>query len=225
MAIAYRAGSTAGNATGGDLTVTKPSGTADGDIIVAACYNESGINAWTAPAGWARWGTGKVNFNNNSWIDLYWKRASGEGANYVFLITTTFRTIAMASFSGGLASGDPIDVGPTGDNADTNIPSVNDQTTITDGAMMVATHGNFAGAALSYTSGTSLSAGANLGGCEIWYGVKTPAGGTGSTLWNGVMVHGDWASFHFAIKPAAATTFIAAEPLIVKQAINRTTVW
>mgnify|MGYP001014348676 CR=1 FL=1 len=42
MAIAYRSGVAAGNASGGNLTINKPSGVVDGDILVVGFYREGG---------------------------------------------------------------------------------------------------------------------------------------------------------------------------------------
>jgi len=220
MAIAYRSGSTAGNASGGNLTITKPTGTADGDILVAVCYNEISAAAWTAPAGWAQWGTGQAVYNANAWINAYWKRAASEGASWQFNISTTWRVIAVAAFSGALATGDPIDVGPTGAGANDTTPAVATQTTITDNAMMLALHGNYNGAPLTgIASGTTLAQGPYLGGTEIWYAAKTPAGASGATTWTHESLgNGQWASYHLAIKPAAAAATSIKKVAGVEQA-------
>lgn len=206
MAIAYRSGSTAGDASGGNLTITKPTGTVDGDILIAICYNEISASAWTAPSGWAQWGSGQANYVASAWINVYWKRAASEGANYQFSITTTWRIIAMCALSGALASGDPIDVGPAGKTDDSSGVNVDSQNTTVDGAMMLALHGNTSGADITtIESGTVLTQGAELSGSEIWYAVKTLAGATGATLWNASgMSSGVWATLHLAIKPYVA---------------------
>lgn len=204
MTIGYRAGTTAGNASGTDLTINKPTGTADGDILVVVLYREAG--AWTLPSGWAQWGSDQRDFNNNLYLTVAWKRASSEGASYTFsLSTTTWRIAAMGAFSGCLASGDPIDVGPTGrgtnETAGTGIPIASSITTTTANTMRVALHGNFNGA--DVTVGTSgYSAGAAVGGCEIWYSLQAATGASGDKTFAGYggSEQGLWATFHLALK-------------------------
>jgi hypothetical protein len=215
MAIAYRSGSTAGNSSGGNLTITKPADTADGDILIAVCYNEISASAWTAPAGWAQWGTGQVNGGANAWINVYWKRASSEGANYTFNISTTWRVIAMGAFSGAIASGDPIDVGPTGDNVGgvaNDIVRYLSITTATANSMRIGLEGNYAGG--NDSAGTSgFAAGAHLGGCEIWYVLQAAAGASGDKIMGTNIGDNYWSSYHLAIKPATegATNITAAQ--------------
>lgn len=206
MTIAYRAGSTAGNASGGNLTVNKPAGTVDGDILVAVLYREAG--AWTLPSGWVQWGSDQRDYGNQMYLTVAWKRAASEGASWTFnLSTTTWRAIAVGAFSGALASGDPIDVGPTGNNADTRTPVAASITTATDNAMRIVAHGNYEGLAVAVgTSG--MTRGANIGGTEIWYVLQAAAGASGAktfaTFSGGL--NGRWATFHLAIKPAATGT-------------------
>jgi len=160
MAIAYRSGTTAGNATGTNLTINKPTGTADGDILVVVLYREAG--SWTLPSGWAQWGSDQRDYNNNLYLTVAWKRASSEGSSYTFnLSTTTWRIAAMGAFSGCLASGDPIDVGPTGrgTNEASGFPIASSITTTTANAMRVALHGNYNGADITVGS-SGYSAGA-----------------------------------------------------------------
>lgn len=202
MAIAYRAGSTAGNGSGGNLTITKPTGTADGDILVAVCYNEISTSAWTPPAGWAQWGSGRAS--TSMYLNVFWKRASSEGTDYTFNISSTWRVISMGAFSGALASGDPIDVGPTGNSgagtADNRALSI--ITTEAD-TMVVACHSNYDGGNVAdEDSGYTQAANAYLGGCEIWYLAKATAGATGDKDWS----HSGasyWATLHLAIKSAS----------------------
>lgn len=203
MAIAYRSGSTAGNASGGNLTVNAPAGLTDGDILVAICYNEIGASAWTAPAGWTQWGTGQADFAANAWINVYWKRASGEGSSYTFNISTTWRTISLAAFSGCYQTGDPIQAGPTGLNYSTFIsPEGASITTVQNNEMCVFLTANYDGT--DVTSGSSgYTQGAELGGCEIWYNLKVTAGSTGVVVFSRASGQAEnWATYHLSLKEA-----------------------
>jgi hypothetical protein len=205
MAIAYRSGSTAGNSSGGNLTITKPSGTADGDILIAVCYNEISASAWTPPAGWAQWGTGQVDNLNNCWVNVYWKRASSEGADYTFSIATTWRIIAMAAFSGAIASGNPIDGTPTGYQDNTSAVTAASITTTANNSMRVVGTGNVNGTDINVgTSG--MTQGAELGGTEIWYVIQASAGASGSKAFS-FALDGNWSTMHVGILQAVASTY------------------
>lgn len=200
----------AGNASGGNLTVTKDASVADGDILVAILYREAG--SWTLPDGWAQWGSDQVDYNNNMYLTVAWKRASSEGASWTFnLSTTAWRTISIGAFSGCLASGDPIDVGPTGNNGNTLIPIALSVTTTVTNTMLIVTHGNYDGAGV--TVGTSgFAQGAHLGGCEVWYLAQAASGASGNKTFDlDGGTGGNWATLHLALKPATAATSIVPQ--------------
>lgn len=222
MAIALGTTSTAGNASGTNLTVTAPTSIANNDILVACAYREAGT--WTPPAGWTQWGSDKHNFRtptNDMILSAYWKRAASESGNYTFsLSTTTWRTIVMARFTGCITSGDPADmtIVPNADNS-TSVATALSITTVTANTMALAFHGNFNGSAVTVsTSGYTQAVG--LGGCEIWYLATAAIGATGNKAFglSPTMAGADSATFHNALKPPTASTFIASRPLIISSA-------
>lgn len=83
MAIALRskASATANNAA--SLTIAKPTGTLDGDIMIA-CLSVGGGSGQTItpPAGWTL--IRRDNQSTSTANASYWKLASGEGASYQF---------------------------------------------------------------------------------------------------------------------------------------------
>jgi len=200
MAIAYRNGTTAGNASGGNLTINTPTGTVDNDILVVCLYREGGT--WTLPDGWTL--IRDEARGTTLWTTLAWKRASSEGASYTFnLSSSVWRTAAMAAFSGCLTSGDVIDVS-TGTNG-LGYPTAASVTTTADAHMEVAGFATYEGNNLSAGTGTALTQGPFKGGCEIWYAIKTTAGATGSTALSPNTQ--TYASVTAALKIAAAVTF------------------
>ena len=83
MAISVVASNSAvGAAT---MTVTKPTGTADGDLMVAvtSCDNVGTYAALGAPAGWTLRG-GLDSGANKSPVKVFTKTAASEGASYAF---------------------------------------------------------------------------------------------------------------------------------------------
>lgn len=69
----------------GTITVTKPTGTADADIMVAvsSCDNVGTYAGLTAPAGWTLRG-GLDSGASKSPVKVWTKTAASEGANYAF---------------------------------------------------------------------------------------------------------------------------------------------
>jgi hypothetical protein len=75
--VAYQSGS----AVSGNLTINKPAGTVDGDLMVAFVGGD-GANSitWTGPAGW----TEAIDAGSKPGIAVYYKTASSEGSSYTF---------------------------------------------------------------------------------------------------------------------------------------------
>ena len=206
MTIAYRAGSTAGNSSGGDLTINKPTGTLDNDILVVVLYREAGT--WTLPTGWTAWLSDQRDFGNNLYLTIAWKRASGEGSNYTFsLSTSTWRIAAMAAFSGCVTSGDPIDCTATGRGTNESMtssgPIASSITNATANSMNVAVTANYNGTDPSAGS-SGYTEGANIGGCEIWYAIQAASGASGNKTFGGFSGSdtGLWATIHISLKEA-----------------------
>lgn len=88
MAWAY-VNATSNSAAGGStsLTLNKPSGVADGDLLVAVIATSSNTT-FTPPAGW----TSVASYNDGadtSTIEMWWKIASGEGASWQWTFGST----------------------------------------------------------------------------------------------------------------------------------------
>lgn len=101
MAIARRAITVTSSATANSVVVNKPTGTVDGDVMIAVFNHATGTTdmALTAPAGWTVIGTAGINgdLNGKAW----YKVASSEGASYTFTSSTSNDGVIMiASYSG-----------------------------------------------------------------------------------------------------------------------------
>jgi len=178
--IAYVNGSSGGNASGTDVTVTKPSGVADGDILVAVLYREGG--AWTLPSGWAWVDTGTPETKCNisaAWVGLAWKRASSEGASYVFqLSASAWRVVTMGAWSGCATSGNPFDVFNSTTTAATTVTAASITTTVAN-TMLVVGAACFSGADLGVAS-SGMTQRAELGGCELFEEAQASADAAGT---------------------------------------------
>jgi hypothetical protein len=202
VAIAYRSGTTAGNASGQNLVINKPSGVVDNDILILVVYQEIGASAVTPPAGFAPIGSAQANSGTAvMWVTAYWKRASGEGASYTITLSgSTWRVAALGAFSGCLTSDSPIDANTSYAYTTTTVQAAAITTSI-DNAMVVVMMGNYTGADITAgTSGMTLAANAGLGGCEIFYALQASAGSTGTKSFSSDP-GSKGATFTFDLKP------------------------
>lgn len=112
-AITYVASSAhVANGTTATLTISKPTGTAENDIMIAV-INQKANQVVSAPAGWTLIGT--INNGTVNQANAFWKRAgASEGASYDFTKPTDDNLLwhgAISSFRGIITTGSPIDTG------------------------------------------------------------------------------------------------------------------
>jgi hypothetical protein len=189
VALTFRAYTSVSGASGNAVTVNKPTGTADGDILVAAFYWEGTNQTLTPPTGWTQVRTPQRNtgVSPNFMLDVYWKRASGEPASWDWTpsVNTQWRIAACVAYSGGSGTGDQIDVssghgGKTSDAGNTNSIRCLSVTTTVGSETVLAIHDNFNGNTTSWVNTTFAgTARVQQTGLEIWEGTQTSAGATG----------------------------------------------
>lgn len=91
MAITFVAGVTQSNDAGaatGNLTVNVPSGTQNGDVIIAAVYKAAdSVHTLTPPSGWTLINTATDTTNIHA--TMYYRVANTEPASYIWQVDTT----------------------------------------------------------------------------------------------------------------------------------------
>jgi hypothetical protein len=191
-----------GNASGAALTVTKPTGTVDGDIVVVVAYLETDTNTWSSV------GSGFTLLRSDPFTakyrtDIWWKRASGEPASWTWTPTTTaWRTVTAASYSGNSGTGTAIDIsgagsGTSGVGATTQIaPSV---TTTAANDMLLFWFNDFAGDNPTTLTGTAATLRGSTGGQALGDGTVASAGASGTTRVSAGTVTEDWVAQHVAL--------------------------
>lgn len=210
MAYSFRAATSAGNASGGALSINKPAGTVDGDLIIVVGYLESDTNTWSSI------GTGFTeakNQDNTGLFDLriWYKWASGEPASWTWTPTTTgWRTLVCASYSGGGGSGNPVDVtsGAQADGVTTPNQTAPSVTTTVANDLLIFGYGNFSGTNVTSMSGAAANLRVSLGGCTIADANIATASATGTSNPLGGPGTEDYAAMHaaFFLNPVAAVT-------------------
>lgn len=102
---AYRSSTTAGAATAANITINKPAGVVDNDILIAVISKDA-TDAITAPAGW----TLVQQDTQDTWmLAIYWKRAASEGASWTWTFASTWRDCGVSAWSGGVTVDTPLD--------------------------------------------------------------------------------------------------------------------
>jgi hypothetical protein len=101
MTIARRAITVTSSAAANSVVVNKPTGTVDGDLMLAIFCHATGTTdvSLAAPAGWTMIGSAGVNgdLNGKAWYHV----AASEGASYTFTSSTSNDGVIMiASYSG-----------------------------------------------------------------------------------------------------------------------------
>jgi hypothetical protein len=185
VVYAFRAASTAGNANGNNLTVTKPTGTADGDLLVVSAYLENATNTWSSVGAGFNALTRATNTAGFS-MQRFWKIAASEPASWTWSPNTAgWRTVVVAAYSGATATGgNQVDVEGTAAsaNAATTLTITGVTTTAADDLGVVAC-ANFQGS-VSGETGFATNERVDFGGVMLSDAQKATAGATGNTVVN-----------------------------------------
>lgn len=106
MSITFRADAEVINGTAGtSVTVSKPAGTADGDLLIAF-ISETGVGSITAPAGWTL--IGSVASGSSVTQAAYYKIAASEGASWTWTLGASVRNWGWVGAYIGANTTDPI---------------------------------------------------------------------------------------------------------------------
>lgn len=149
----FRSMTTASGDSAANVTMARPSGLADNDIMWWWLYKESTADV-TFPSGWTQVLT--VTASNSSFrAHLAWKRASGESADYTASWTgAAWRTSSLSAYSGAETSGDPQSgTGAAQANGSTNQPTTPSMNTADADARVIAFCCNYG----YYSAGTPPS--------------------------------------------------------------------
>jgi hypothetical protein len=135
MAVAFRAAATASaTSSPSSVTVTKPTGTVDDDVMLGGVVGDGGSS--TSPAGWSAVQQ-LPSSDADEFLDVYRKVAASEGPNYQFNLSGAFEVVAAIVTYSGASTSAPINASseraggsdeadPQTVNATAITPSVND---------------------------------------------------------------------------------------------------
>lgn len=220
MALAYRGGSfvSAGNIAGPDLTLTKPTGTANGDVVLILVYFEPDTCAISISPG--TWETKEIANTGAFKIKAFWKYASGEPASYTIsndVAGDQWRTAVGVALSGGTGGGTIADTSAQStvqaDGTVSGAQTVPSVTTTGADRMVTFNYGNFSGSNPSAMTGFCTNLRGAFGGCAIADALQAVAGATGTSRPSAGIGTEDYAAMHLALisdTPSAAPIAISA---------------
>jgi hypothetical protein len=201
MAASYQAFAHRSETLGGDPVVTKPTGTVDGDLLIAIGIL-SGAGTITKPD--ASWNT-HAN-SQGAGAPLFWKIASGEPANYTFAVSSTFTSQILIVRVSGADLTTPIDVASglvvASGTAAIVIPSVtpsgaNNLLLQLCVKLQNTTYTPPGTAAERFDATSATQSAVSAGGDEI-----VGAGATGTRTWTAAATGGFSVGYMLAINPA-----------------------
>jgi hypothetical protein len=110
------------------ISVSKPTGTTDGDVMIAFCGGSP-----STPSGWTLLGSANSGTNSLRTVRLFRKVASGEGSSYTFSISSSIACASIVSYR-GVSNTTPVDtahfdISPIGATTNFNTASVTAATT------------------------------------------------------------------------------------------------
>jgi hypothetical protein len=182
MAFTFRSAAT--NA-GGVVVCNRPSGTANGDLLIGSVDNNSATTTITWPSGWT-----PITPNTQGDLDtsqMGWKIASGEPTSWTWSFSPagSYREFAVLAFSAGVDAASPQDAHSatmtTPSTASPICPSIE---TGRDGNLVVASIVDPDGGYLTPTQPTSMSLVVDNDSCHaIAWIEQASAGATGTKTW------------------------------------------
>lgn len=127
--VVSSSGATASDTT---FSASLPSGTADGNLLVAIMGFSNSVGTSSSPSGWARAGSMPNAGGGDSEIDVWWKIASSESTPSWVFASSRIGCIAILRITGHEADGTPLDLIQVSNTSGTShagaalTPSVND---------------------------------------------------------------------------------------------------
>jgi len=154
MAIAFESYDTA-SGSGTSITITKPSGVTDGDVLVASiALSFNAVDDITPPDG--NWHLVRAEAHSSQFVQLhlFYKvvtDASGEGADYTFSWTGSYTNNGGIARYSGVNTSTPSDVASSSNDGTSTSPTGSSITTATNGSMLVWVCGAVTATGARYT--------------------------------------------------------------------------
>lgn len=209
VTAAWRSVSAASATLGGDPVVTKPSGTVDGDLLIAIGVTAAGQTVTKPDASWttASWSLG-------AGAPAFWKIAASEPANYTFVVSGTGGSIVSIVRIDGHDPINPFDAGSGNYVAGPGALAIPSVTSAGAGRLLMQmcvklNNTSFTGPGSQterYDANVAPSTATHAGGDEV-----VGSGATGTRTWTPAAGSGPFLTYMAAIAPipTSSAAFLA----------------
>ena len=190
---------TLAGATRANSTVTKPTGTASGDLLLCGLYCELGsAQTVTVPSGFTEITT-VFDPSEDFRIVLAYRHADGtEGASFAWTHISTWTNAFCWRLTGTVTSGSPEDATRSTNNGTGTLITSTGITTATDGAALIQMAGTYSSGGFTLSTLTEY---VDLDSSGVFADLQATAGASGNkTVTTG---SAGWAAMLIALKPAA----------------------
>ncbi len=210
MAVAVQSSTTAAQTSNSlTLTLTRPSGLVDGDLLVACVAHKNGAGALNTPTGWTAAGSIEIA---GGWMGsrIFYRIASGEPATQDFTTDTSDKLSGvLVRIDGQHASSFLNAFGSDSNTSSSETASVSPSVTTTaDGCLILSFHANrevsapVNGSPPSGTTQTAFAESSFGAAAAVAQEKQATKAATGAATWT-LDAAGPWAAWTVAIAPAA----------------------
>lgn len=187
MAVEFVAVSNTDYSSRTNVTVAKPTGVADGDLMLAMLtIGNATPPTPTPPSGWTLLSGFPSTVTNSGFsvvTRVYWKVASSEGSDYTWNHATSSSQVAIVAYS-GVDTSDPFSAAHTINTGDSQTSTATGLTPDVDGSMIVLLEHDWAGGSPASTPPTgstpTFTERLDVTFTYIADGILTTAGATGN---------------------------------------------
>ncbi|MFZ5424171.1 MAG: DUF2341 domain-containing protein [Patescibacteria group bacterium] len=185
------------------ITINKPAGTVDDDIMIAIIYKENSGDLTVVPSGWTLLDRETPASDHDTHI--YWKRASSEGASYTWEWVSSDWTLGVIiSYSGAIMSGSPIDTYSANSSTTGTTITATSVTTTVDNTTVLAVATHWSATSGSWTGPSGYTARADINTIRPADKTQASAGATGDAVTTTSSGSESWTAHLIALKPPAA---------------------
>jgi hypothetical protein len=204
-AIVIESKSTGTTSNGTSVTVTKPSGLADNDVLLAFVSKDDDVDM-TPPGSWIEITNAGTLAGNDMRLAVYYKvipDAASEGFSYIWSGDRELWRVLILRLS-GVDNDTPLDVAASHENYENDTsPLSTEVTTATDGALVfaVAYTDTFSNGITGPSGTTLVNSYDDANTLEIRHFTQATAGDTGDKEWTGVTSSAESHVVLVAIRP------------------------
>jgi hypothetical protein len=200
------------DATGTTVVITKPTGLADGDVMVAHIVAGMTGSTHTPPAGWTEMG-GATTISSmvvTTWVKVV-TNAAGEAANYTWTTNSGSKTGRISAYR-GVSNTHPLNAWASASNATGTTATAPSVTTTRPNCLVIAAHASEENGAIGDPAGMAVRTSDETGDLSSQLADITVAAAGATATYAASVPSGAWIAVTIALNaaPTNPITFVAA---------------